>query len=95
MFFKTALLLLFFVQAQCHVTCHISENDNEFSVHNERIVVGPPGKQGPRGPPGDLSQCSCSEYNELQSKIDELENYITTMKSKLYKEVIFFNTMIM
>jgi len=85
--------------AECHFTCHLSEDsssDHESVKSDTRqLVIGPPGKQGPRGLPGDLNNCNCSDYSEAHDRIKELEETIEDLKKAVAcKGVVFENTCI-
>ena len=66
-------------QATGHLSCRLTSDDGQ----NEDIriegalsqtLIGPPGKMGPQGPPGDVLKCNCSHYDAMAEKIKDLED---------------------
>ena len=70
------------------ITCQLSEEVELCDSTSEedvprKVIVGPPGKQGPKGPPGDLRNCNCTDYEEIQKKVMDLEETVRTLKSNV------------
>ena len=84
-------LVLILASADGHYPCHLSEelklcggqsSESSDEADVKRVIVGPPGKQGPQGPPGELRNCNCTKFDEMQSKIDQLERAVSEMRRK-------------
>jgi len=93
------ILILWFGSASSHLTCHLSEevdvSGSSSVAEASKVIVGPPGKQGPRGPPGDLQNCNCTDYSGILQRVKEMEETISHLKkSAACKGVVYEDTCI-
>lgn len=70
------------------LTCRL-ENEPDSSNANDsgfqsgtRLIVGPPGKQGPPGAPGDLRNCNCTDYSKIEEQLSIIEEKLSILESK-------------
>ena len=87
-----ALVLLLANGVYSHLSCRLSEGGQ--NAHDDiiirggnqedipRTLVGPPGKQGPRGQPGETVCCKPCDIEDLEVKIKALEDTNALLKSK-------------
>jgi len=90
---KVISILLLINAAYCHLSCRLSSSNDQEQFEDEDIIitgrerktsskalVGPPGKQGPRGPPGDVTKCNCPVDHHQQQLISGLERSIAELQ---------------
>lgn len=95
--FITCIVLL---KVDAQLTCQLTDAVNWSGPPSEEIsrkaTVGPPGKRGPPGPPGDVRRCNCSSSStELQREVEDLKSTMQLLKKSLAcKGVVDGNTCI-
>ncbi|XP_078484345.1 intelectin-1 [Ciona intestinalis] len=68
----------------CGSTEVSGSNNNPTPTFTTRTVaVGPPGKRGPPGPPGNLTRCYCPRENELRRRVQELEEQVSGQQPRV------------
>ena len=95
---KVACLLLFTTSlflygVKSHLSCRFSgDEEDDVVIRGDfpRTLVSPPGKQGPRGYPGDVTQCDCSQLTEMQEKIKALENVVASLQGMIIIFTVFY-----
>nr|XP_039267349.1 C-type lectin mannose-binding isoform-like [Styela clava] len=89
------VLLIHFILGLCDIpldTCTLSCGNKDSTVRDALVhqMVGPPGKRGPPGPPGNAqSTCNCPKFRELENRIDALEKALVNKefgRERLIKE---------
>ena len=86
---KCTLLIftLFFVhQTSGHLSCRLTSSggqrgDIDIDGDLPQTLIGPPGKMGPQGPPGDVLKCDCSRFEDMETKIRNLEEKLRSVGS--------------
>ena len=71
---------------QSQLTCRLNTDDTEYVIDDSNLkgkLVGPPGKAGPRGFPGDLRQCNCSDNTEIRHLLQETQQHVSELKSQV------------
>lgn len=79
----TFLLYFAVLSVKGDVTCRISDESftGNCNEDNRGTAAGPPGKQGPQGPPGDVLQCDCSNVSDAYAQIADLKHLVNTLQS--------------
>ena len=82
----SVICFIFIDMCKTQLTCRIEGNvdesiETQFNGRTSQSIIGPPGKQGPRGPPGDVTTCNCTDFTDIQLKLQEVENKLDLLQS--------------
>lgn len=85
-----SLSLLLAAEVNCHLSCRLTDDQNGHDdvtirgghAGSPHTLVGPPGKQGPRGHPGESVCCKPCDTEELSVKVTALEEANSLLRSE-------------